>query len=50
MIKSNRKRLITLLLILLAVMAVGLTVFSGKKAQAQYGCDPCYYDPWCYGT
>jgi hypothetical protein len=43
------KRTVSLLLILLAIIAVSLTIYMGNKAQAgsyQYCSDPC--NPYCY--
>lgn len=49
MLQTIRKRLVTLLLILLAVAAVGTSVYMERKAQAvnyQYCNDPC--DSYCW--
>jgi hypothetical protein len=49
MIKTHSKQLVTLLLILLAVLAVALTTYTGNNVQARRYCsDPC--DPYCWGT
>lgn len=49
MTKPRRKQFVTLLLVLVALVAVGLTMYTEQKGQAQYYCnDPC--NPNCWGT